>query len=444
METITNGNVEATFQHLLELEPKLISSMVPANDQEEKNLFLAGEHRLPEHTYPNLAIDDEKLEAIRQIGDAILADPRLDPKHEVVYREFVEGYLRKTRLMQHAYRTKAASTDEERENAKRDFMELNVELYGAPDRETYTSLFQEKLHVIKQKNLSSIAADIHEELLALVPAQYVEQGATSERYRPSSETIEWMQSAVNTLYGSMLEHVPDKESFNVDEVRDIFDTILRKEFGEAAEGWRIDVEPATSINVKGPEKRVVIPEDRGELPREIVEQLVVHELGVHVMRAITGGQTDIGPLQTGLNEYYDAEEGLGKIMEQALRGNFIEAGVDHYITAGLATFDDKDFRDAYEIKWRLGLLDMLTDEEEVTEAIVANARKVAYTGVMRIYRGTDELPWYKDLAYYNGSVETWKFLEKIKGDDFRLTLLLMGKTNVSDEHLRVLLESKSV
>ena len=59
METITHGNVEATFQHLLELEPKLISSMVPANDQEEKNLFLAGEHRLPEHTYPNLAIDDE-------------------------------------------------------------------------------------------------------------------------------------------------------------------------------------------------------------------------------------------------------------------------------------------------------------------------------------------------------------------------------------------------
>ena len=444
METVHHSEIETTFQNLLELEPKLISSTVPANAQEEKALFLSGEHRLPEHTYPKLAIKNERLDAIRQTGKAILAGPHLSPKHEAVYREFVDGYLKKTRLMQCMYEVKTATTEEEREAAKREFMELNVELYGAPDLDTYTSLLQEKLGAIAQKDLSPTAQGIYQDLLALVPEQYADQSDKAERFRPSPETIEWMHGAVKTLYGSMLEHVAEKESFSVEETRDIFDAILREEFGEAAEGWRVDVEPAKSINVKAAEKRVVIPEDRGDLLRENVQQLVVHELGVHVMRAITGGQTDIGPLRTGLSDYYDAEEGLGKIMEQALRGEFGEAGIDHYITAGLATFDHKDFRDAYEIKWRLGLLDKLEGDEEVTETMLTDAQKAAYGGVMRIYRGTDELPWYKDLAYYNGSAETWKFLEQIKGDDFRLTLLLMGKVNTGNNHLQTVLESKTV
>lgn len=444
METVRpNDDVETNFLNLLELEPKLITSTVPANAQEEKKHFISGEHPTPEHVYPKLNIPDDKLVAIEAAGKQILAHSEFDTKHEPVYRAFIDGYLKKTRLMQYMYDIKTAETEEDKLAAKHNFMELNAELYGLPVRTTYVSLLQEKLAAIDKKNLSESAKTIQDELLDLIPDEYANQSEKVERFKPSPETIQWIKDAVESLYGSMLTHIPEKDTFDVHELRDIFESILRTEFEDAAADWRVDIEQAKSINIKAAEKRIVIPEDRGELSYDLVRKLVVHELGVHVLRAINGGQTDVGPLRTGLNEYYDSEEGLGKVMEQALSGEFVEAGVDHYITAGAAYFDHKNFRETFELKWRLGVLEKATDGEEVTEAMIDTAKNAAYGGVMRIFRGTDELPWFKDLAYYNGTAETWKFLEKIRGDDFRLTLLLMGKMNTSDEHLRTILESKT-
>ena len=50
-------------------------------------------------------------------------------------------------------------------------------------------------------------------------------------------------------------------------------------------------------------------------------------------------------------------------MEHALEGEYQEAGIDHYITAGLAYFDNKDFKGAYDVKWRLKLLESLKPDQ---------------------------------------------------------------------------------
>ena len=443
MESKSYSDVEQNYQKLLKLEPKLITSTVPANAKEQKELFIAGDVPVPEHTYPRLAIEDSVIDEIRELGDTISRSPDLDKKHAAVYEAFVDGYAKKTRLMQAMHEVKTAETEVLRDEARSEFMALNVELYGAPDKDTYASLLTEKLAGIAERDLPEKAQVLFGELRDLLPAEYVE-GKEVTRFKPSAETVEWMQGAAETLYGSMLDHVPEKDTFDVHEVRDIFAAIIKDEFGEAAEDWHVDVEEAKSINVKSVEKRVVIPEDRGELTRDDVRKLVVHEIGVHVLRSITGEQADIGPLRTGLSEYYEAEEGLGKVMEQALFGQFVEAGVDHYITAGAAYFDHKNFRETYEMKWRIQALQKLEEGEDLTDEAVKKAKLAAYGGVMRIFRGTDELPWFKDLAYYNGTAETWKFLEDISGDDFRLTLLMMGKMNTSQQHLQTILESKTV
>lgn len=178
--------------------------------------------------------------------------------------------------------------------------------------------------------------------------------------------------------------------------------------------------------------------------RKKVENLIVHEIGIHMLRSITGGETDMLPLRSGLSDYYDAEEGLGVVMEQALSGKFAERGVDHYITAGLAYFDNKDFRDAFEVKWRLSLLDSVEDGGEINDEQIAKAKKTAFTQTLRSFRGTNDMPLFKDLSYYNGSVEVWRCLESIKGDDFLLSLLLAGKVNTSKKYRDVILESKSM
>jgi hypothetical protein len=273
-------------------------------------------------------------------------------------------------------------------------------------------------------------------------AGYDESIEKLERFQPSDDTVEWMHEVTQTLYGGMLAHVPDKETFSPADVQAVFKSIIDEEFGEAAADWTVDVEPAKSINVKSTEKRIVIPEDRGELSVQQVRQLVVHEMGVHMLRAVTGSETDLEPLANGLADYYDAEEGLGMVMEQALNGKYKEAGVDHYITAGLAYHDNKDFRDIFEVKWRLSALSALKDGADITDAAIKKAKSTAYGGTMRVMRGTDELPWFKDLSYYNGSVDMWRHLESIKGDDTKFMFVLMGKANPANiAHERILYET---
>lgn len=253
------------------------------------------------------------------------------------------------------------------------------------------------------------------------------------------------EGVAESLYGNMLKHVPENQAnFNPNEVDSIFTEIIEQEFGEAAADWSVSVEKATVINVNLFDKTIAIPDKNMLRSREKVRSLVVHELGVHMLRAVTGGETDVFPLANGLSGYSDAEEGLGVVMEQALNGEFAERGVDHYITAGLAHYDGKDFREAFEAKWRLSLLSSITAGDQVDDVKIMRAKKVAFTQTLRSFRGTNDLPLFKDLSYYNGSTEVWKYLESIRGDDLQLGLLLAGKVNTSKEHQRAVLESRSV
>ena len=148
------------------------------------------------------------------------------------------------------------------------------------------------------------------------------------------------------------------------------------------------------------------------------------------------------PLKSGWESSYDSEEGLALAMEQALKGKYKKGGVEPYVSVGLTYFDKKDFRDTFEIKWRLSALFEAKKTGEITDDIVNKAKEKAYTSVSRCLRGTDELPFFKDLAYYNGITNIWKYLEKTRGDDLELTLLFAGKIDPSDaKHRRLVLES---
>ena len=339
--------------------------------------------------------------------------------------------------------------EEDKQKIAESYKGLNIETYGEPDEGTYRSLLSEKLNCVCNKNLTGKADDLRKELFGMV--DFDPDVDIPERFRPSDETVEWMHSVAESLYGGMLSHIPnEQEEFDPYELQKIFTDIIEEEFNNdskgyagAAEGWTVSVEKATSVNVKSSEKRIVIPDNGMMRSRKKVENLVVHEIGVHMLRSITGGETDMLPLRSGLSDYYDTEEGLGVVMEQALSGKFAERGVDHYITAGLAHFDNKDFHEAFEIKWRLSLLGSVDDGSEVSDGQIVKAKKTAFTQTLRSFRGTNDMPLFKDLSYYNGSVEVWRYLESVKGDDFLLSLLLAGKLNTSADHRRVILESKS-
>ena len=448
----SQSSVEDLYSQLTDLSPKIVTMFTPSNRSEEEERFLSGEIRNPQFVYDKLnsADFDEAIEKIQEIGNKILNHPSLPSSHRGIYEEFIADYSKKTTLLNYAQQYNNAKSEEEKKAAAEKYRHLNIESYGEPDEDTYRSLLGGKLNAIYSKKLTGKANELRKELFGM--ANFKPGMDIPERFRPSDETVEWMHSIAESLHGGMLSHIPnEQEEFDPYELQKIFTDIIEEEFNNdskgyagAAEGWTVSVEKATSVNVKSSEKRIVIPDNGMMRSRKKVENLIVHEIGVHILRSITGGETDMLPLRSGLSDYYDAEEGLGVVMEQALGGKFAERGVDHYITAGLAHLDNKDFRDAFEVKWRLLLLDSVRDGGEINDEQIAKVKKTAFTQTLRSFRGTNDMPLFKDLSYYNGSVEVWRYLESIKGDDFLLSLLLAGKVNTSADHRRVILESKSV
>lgn len=452
IETIeSQSSVEDLYGQLMDLSPKIVTMFNPSNRKEEEERFLSGEVRNPQFYYEKLnsADFDEAIEKIRELGDKILNHPDLTLVSKKVYEGFIKKYYEQIELLRCAQNYHGASSEEDKQKIAEAYKGLNIETYGEPDEGTYRSLLGEKLNCVRNKNLTGKADDLRKELFGMV--DFDPDVDIPERFRPSDETVEWMHDVAESLYGGMLSHIPnEQEEFDPYELHKIFTDIIEEEFNNdsegyagAAEGWTVSVEKATSINVKSSEKKIVIPDNGMMRSRKKVENLVIHEIGVHMLRSITGGETDMLPLKSGLSDYYDAEEGLGVVMEQALSGKFAERGVDHYITAGLAYYDEKDFRGAFEVKWRLLLLDSVRDGGEINDGQMEKAKKTAFTQTLRSFRGTNDMPLFKNLSYYNGSVEVWRYLESIKGDDFLLSLLLAGKVNTSADHRRVILESKS-
>ena len=429
------------YNQLIVYEPKPIARFVPADAKQQRDAFMSGEIHSPHHDYDRLDKIDftQSTEKIIEIGEDIRTNPGLNPKYLSVYEQFVDKYIKRTDFMRTARDYNKATGDIEKAEYATRFMDLNKELYGEPDETIYRSLLQEKLDAIAMKQLSPEHGVLRNQLFSMIDYNPGLSEAT-DRFRPSSETVQWVQGIAETLYNGMLSHVPDQESFSVDEIKEVFTTIITQEFGEAAKGWQVDIEPAKSINVKCTEMRVVIPEGRKDLSWSDLRKMVVHELGIHMLRSIIGEDTDLTLLKSGLSEYYDSEEGLGVVMQQAIEGKFKEAGVDHYITAGLAYYDTKDFREIYDIQWRI----LALIKSDISDEVIEKSKDTAYEKTMRSLRGTDNLPWFKDLAYYNGAIGVWKHLEKIKGDDLLFSLVLLGKVDPTNiDHQRVVLETRS-
>ncbi len=441
-------SIEDLFSGLTELEPLPIANFVPINAAEQKKAFIDGTIDIPDHIYdkPNMIDFELKRQKINATGNIIVSHPDVQQKYRNVYAQFIQNYLDKTNFIEASTKVKSAQTVKEKSDAKLNFMELNEKLYGVPDIFTYQSLIGEKISTISKNQYSENGLKIRSELFDLINEGSFEK---KDRFQPSQATVDWLHDIVdseNSLYGSMLEHVPEQDSFNDLEIKTVFESILIDEFdlrlvsnpAEAGLLWQIVIQDAQSVNVKAAEKKIVIPIGR-TVNYQQLRKLVVHEIGVHFLRSNMGAQTDLSPLEWGLNDYYDTEEGLGAVMEQGLLGKYREAGADHYITAGLAYFDGKNFRDIFETKWRIALL---TSNSDPSDDDISKAKNTAYNATMRIMRGTDELPWFKDLSYYNGAIKVWERLESIRGDETEFMLLLLGKADSGNpDHRRILLET---
>jgi hypothetical protein len=458
-EAATTKSLEQLAIELAELDPRPVSHFTPDNLDQTMEDFLSGASRNPDDaTYSKLdSLDFESREAqYRSILTEIESHPGIPPSYLHVYEDYVARTIGINSLMLLAVRFRTAQTDEERQEAKQAFKKLNSELYGDPEPEVASLMVKEIADDTAEVEDQGVAR-IRSEFLNLLPESLLDLDRHTASLKPSGEAKDFVANFVDYMHGPLLRHVEkavvrlseekqinkNKLKVGAEDIAAIFQTIIDEEFPES--GWKAVLRKANAINVVASTKEVIVPEDRRPVTPEQLRGLVVHELGVHMLRSIIGEGSDLIPQRFGFAGVGEAEEGLAKISESAIVEDTSRTGYQHYLTATLLN-QGYDFRNAFEVMWRYKVLDAYLDKpvDEINEDYINKQKKTAFKFMFRSVRGTNELPWHVPLNYFNGTHKIWEYIEEHKDSPEMVTLLFLGKIDpTKPNHVRGALDARS-
>ena len=417
----------------------VIDKFTPTNAVAAKQEFLANDTlRRPNNEYGNLTA--ESLTVLAQdlaTASGLIEAAAMNGIVKKIYEDEIGHYGETLDFLMTAKQVQD-NPDDVAGGGITEYMRLNEKLYGVPDEKVYRALLAEKMSKISVGALDERCRQIWEELNERVRFDPSDVG---DKFVPRADTVKFMGEMVRDFYGDLLKFVPEDpkngDKFVASEVKQVFGDILSylQEDSGFDERWKVVDKKSGAINVSASDKAIYVPEDRKPMSRSELEGLVVHEIGTHVYRAEIGEQMGVKPLAQGMTGYLDTEEGVAKVMEAAVKDRYVEAGVDLYLTAGMAYCENMDFRDVFETNWRMILL--ASDKSDFSDEAIGKAKNTAYVRTQRIFRGTDTLPWFKDLSYYNGGTDVWRYIEKeLDKDGGTATLFdelfLGGKNNVFD------------
>ena len=413
-----------------ESEPKVISTFTPENANEAKSEFLENDNlSRPNNKYEKL--NSGEIENLYQnISNAILAvenDNSLGEIEREMYNTQLETRIKTVKMLEAAYDFRKAESLADRQKAQEEFMKNNIEVYGEPDFETFHSLLSDKITKIDTLNLDDKGEKIRSEFYELIKKDEI-LNQNIERFKPSDEVFHNFGEIIKDLYSKQLELIPEKDDdrYSAEEIFEVFENILKDFENDGFSEFNVEWKDSGAIAVSAKDKKIFIPKNRKPVSKKELEGLVVHEIGTHYMRAQMGEIYNNQALRTGLDGYMNTEEGIARAMEMAVKGNYQEAGVQHYLTAGFAYFNNMSFRKAFDTNWRMGILD---GKNNFSEENIDKKRQIAYKNTQRIFRGTDELPWFKDLSYFNGGQEIWKYIEENIDSPTLIDDFLLGGKN---------------
>lgn len=367
--------------------------------------------------------------------DSLLEQIRYDPTLTPIQRDFLR-LRRNYNVRIHRFLRSCLQIQEQGEDTAIEALEpklvqaqlhANTQLYGAPNWQTFLSILQFKLHQLEARtrrrslrecnDCVNLRKEFYDRVLTashrpqtepLLPLNPVSKGKAQTGYfKPKVETVLAFGDLMRKDLASFLRHVPEEqESFTMRQAYAIVDEILRTELPQSQ--FRAELrEGASALSVSPSQHLVQIPAQRGKGDLnhdDFCAILIGHELGTHLRRTVNFEDTTFGQLWPDAEAF---EEGLACAVEQSLKGKFEPRGVFHYINLGCATFLRMNFREVYETDRRIHLLDEVPAGQDREEY----ASKTAFLETWRCFRGTGVLPNFKDLVYYNGTSQAWKFIE---------------------------------
>ena len=414
------SNVESIVYNYPEVAGLQAYEYLRSGANEQKTDFIAGKIQDLELEYPYLSLENIiKLKKPMLQGLVVLMPGEKSLKSESLYSAVEYRYSELFMMDMARIMTSKEFSKTERNEAQQWFNQVNEGLYGKPKPEVFNSLAAK--NIVEKMSINpddtSEAKNLKEELSRLVGN--IEKSDFIP-FIPDTELVARIGSLVHERFDSLVSHINPDEEYDVQKMASAINIALEK-LGGSELGWRVDIAKKSSALAVSAHKKVIeVGESRPNIQGIDLKGKIIHELGVHAGRSISANKAGWLSAAYGQEGYLDFEESLATALEDAYKGEFGNHGVDYQLVAGFAygydNHEPRDFRDTYEVMWRINALGKIKDGE-VSEKGLSSAKSKAFTSCLRLFRGTTGLQkgviYLKDLAYFNGQESVWNVLKEV-------------------------------
>jgi hypothetical protein len=258
--------------------------------------------------------------------------------------------------------------------------------------------------------------------------------------------LEYYEGLLKEACGEALEYafaeIGDKDEYSPEEMKHVFDRFLEARSYDTA-GWQTEIVENRTMCATVPDKYLVKIGDKRpakDRTKDRVTQSLLHEVEIHVGRIVRGQKLGTGLAGYGLPGYLEFEEPFATAIEEIYSQQRSVKGGQYVLAIAVSAGIDgveRDFRDSFELLWRLSVINGSHEGKNPEEA-AEKAKKVAYNSLLRIWRGMPtDVPgcvYPKDRVYYNEDV--WRYLthngNPLPRADF--LRLLQAKYDPREEH----------
>lgn len=281
-----------------------------------------------------------------------------------------------------------------------DYLAAQVELYGEVDERMFYGVVR-SIRILAHRRGERF--NRHMKKIDASLANYQKEVLFS----PKEETFQHYKHLFSQCFPELhhvLAGVRKAEAYTIEEVANLFKKALAA-VGADKKGWKVRFSDGGANIIAAKYSKTIIIGNQFH-PRSTLrlKQIIAHEVGCHVQRALTDRQAK------KFARLDENDEGLAVMLEQLFADRFMHKRALRYLGIALATGADgrkRNFVEVYDILWRAAYI--------INGSSPAQAKEQAFYETARAFRGglpnVAGMVYIKDKIYLEGNIMIWQKLQ---------------------------------
>jgi hypothetical protein len=233
-------------------------------------------------------------------------------------------------------------------------------------------------------------------------------GSLDDKFAALNEYRLQLRPLVERRFGFVKELLSayDSDTISSQQMRDVLQTTLERTLGDGRDGWEAVVSPgAPNVFINNQHREITIPDHR-QYTKSHADTLAVHEIGVHVQRAVNGGLSRERLAGYGMAGYGPTEEAFGVLLGNATKETYHQ--INSLIPFAVIAYADAPsrptFRQVHEFARAL-IITLANPDDTTLKAKYIEYGRAAFSRTIRVLRlGHNGLIERSTTKYWRGQL----------------------------------------